>query len=189
VFPIAYLWLIAHQSLVFARYAMPIAPALSVALAVGILAAAGWWRARWPHGGLRRFALPLLLLVLVPPLWTAIGFNLDRRKVSTIEQAAAWLDGNIPAGQLVVLETASMRLPPTRFPSEISLKLVDAPLDRYRERGVAYLVANSMEYDKYYANPAGRSDRRTVGPSDRRTVGPSDPHRGPWTVDERRLRR
>jgi 4-amino-4-deoxy-L-arabinose transferase-like glycosyltransferase len=154
VFPIAYFWLIANQSLVYARYAMPIAPALSIALALGVRAAARRAHARAPEGRLGRVALPVLLLVLVAPLWTAVGYNLDRRKVGTIELAAAWLSANIPNGELVVLETGAMRLPPRRFPSEIALKLIDAPLDQYRERGVSYLVANSMEYDKYFADPA-----------------------------------
>jgi 4-amino-4-deoxy-L-arabinose transferase-like glycosyltransferase len=185
LFPAAYYWMIANQSLVYARYAMPLAPAMSIALALGIVALGGWLARRTERAPWRRLAAAAPLLVLLPPLLTATFFNLDRRKVSTTEQAADWLMANVPQGSTVVMESPVIRLPPSRMRFETVAWLINEPLSGYRDRGVSHLIANSMQYDRYFNDP-GRYARQITayseifrGAEPVQTFAPSADHPGP----------
>jgi 4-amino-4-deoxy-L-arabinose transferase-like glycosyltransferase len=140
-FTIAYFWLIAHQSLVYARYYLPLLPMLCLAIGVG----AAWLldaSTRIAAPALRRAALAALLLLAVPPTTHAFLFNWDRRGIGTEEIAARWLEKNVPHGELILTESPSFRLPPG-FKLEYQPKLVSHSLDYFKQLGAKYLVAST----------------------------------------------
>jgi 4-amino-4-deoxy-L-arabinose transferase-like glycosyltransferase len=151
LFPLTYFWFVSNQSLQFGRYLMPIVPMLSIGVAIGIATLRDWVARRAP-ARTARFALPLLLLVLLPPALTARSFVLDQRRVSTEEQVGRWLTQNVKPNERIVFE-AALQLPP-RFKHERVLRLTAYPLAQYRSDGTVYLVASSAEYDKYFNDPA-----------------------------------
>ena len=150
VFPLVYFWFISNQSLQYGRYLMPIAPMLSIGVAVGIVAVRDIVARRAP-GRMTRLALALLLLVLVPPTLTSRDFVLDQRRVSTEEQVGDWLTANVKPDERVVFE-AALQLPP-KIKQERVLRLNVYPLAQYRSDGTVYLVASSTEYEKYFNDP------------------------------------
>lgn len=155
VFGVAYFWLIAHQSLVYARYALPLVPVLCLGLGVGMSAAADAVQSRARSARTRRLVVPLVLLLLVPPAWQAAAFNRDRSKVGTEEVAARWLEANISPEDSILIETPVIVLPP-RFRWDYTHRLIHEPLEAYRARGVKYLVASSERID--VAERQGGSD-------------------------------
>jgi len=101
----------------------------------------------------RRIARVALLAVLIPPALQAYSFNNDRRLVSTTELTAQWLVENVKPGELVIIESMAMTLPPT-VRSENTLRLISESLEFYKDKGAVYLVSSSIETDKYFVNPA-----------------------------------
>ena len=156
IFPIAYFWFIANQSLRFGRYAMPLAPALSIVLALGVMAVFGWIERRAPLGRPRLVKLAFLLALFVPPLAQSFSASAGLRLESTQEQAAKWLAAHVQPSEPIVIEGYVARLPPGRFRSTETLSLIRKSIDQYRNDGTVYLVASSSEYDKIFkaADPA-----------------------------------
>jgi MFS family permease len=150
VFPIAYFWFISNQSLLFGRYAMPLAPALSIALAVGVLAMFGWLETRVRIGRPSLVKFVILVALLTPPLAQSFSATRALRLENTQEQAARWMIENIRSNEPVVMEGAVARLPPRAFRVTEVLRLIRKTADQYRQDGVVYLVASSSEYDKYF---------------------------------------
>ena len=150
VFPIAYFWFISNQSLIYGRYAMPLAPALSIALALGILTTYRWVERRAGPGRIRYVAVGLFALLLVPPLAQAVSASRALRLESTQEQAAQWMLQNIRLDEPIVMEGAVARLPPRTHRVGQTLRLITKTVDQYREDGTVYLVSSSSETDKYF---------------------------------------
>ena len=153
LFPLAYFWFISNHSLVFARYAMPVLPAMCIAFGRGVEllweAVPVWLLGTWS----RRIARIALFVALIPPALQACWFDYDRRQISTTELAAQWLVENVKPGELVVIESMAMTLPPT-VRAENALRLISEPFEAYRDKGVVYLVSTSTETEKYFNNPA-----------------------------------
>jgi 4-amino-4-deoxy-L-arabinose transferase-like glycosyltransferase len=152
LFPLAYFWFISNHSLLFARYAMPLLPALCLAFGRGVEIAWNALPAWLPKRRHRQIALGIMLCALAPPAIQAISFDANRRQVSTTEVTARWLTQNVDPGELVIIESTEMKLPPT-IRSENTLRLIGEPLEAYRARGAAYLVSSSTETDKYFNEP------------------------------------
>ena len=152
VFPVAYFFFISSHSLVFARYAMPILPALCIAFGRGVEAIWTILPTWVPQPRYRRIALALMLFTVLPPAVQAFSFDLDRRQVSTTELTAQWLMDHVQPGEFVVLESSAITLPP-KVKSENTLRLITEPLDAYRAKGATYLVSTSAETDKYFNAP------------------------------------
>jgi 4-amino-4-deoxy-L-arabinose transferase-like glycosyltransferase len=150
LFPLAYFWFIANQSLVYGRYAMPLAPALCIVFALGIVAVYRWVDQRAGRGWRRHLGTALLVLLLLPSLAQSIAGSLSMRLVSTSEQAAAWMVENIGPDEPIVIEGAVARLPPQGFRSALTPQLIRKTVEQYRRDGTVYLVASSSEYDKYF---------------------------------------
>ena len=153
VFPLAYFWFIANQSLVYGRYAMPLAPALCIVFALGIVTVYRWVDSRAGRGWRRHLGTAVLVLLLLPALAQSIAGSLSLRLVSTSEQAAAWLVENVAPDEPMVLEGAVARLPPQWFRSALTPRLIQKTVEQYRRDGTVYLIASSSEYDKYFRSP------------------------------------
>jgi 4-amino-4-deoxy-L-arabinose transferase-like glycosyltransferase len=150
VFPIAYFWFISRQSLVYGRYAMPLAPAISILLALGSVTAYRWIAARIPARRLRYAAIGAFALLLVPPLAQSVAASRALALESTQEQAARWMLENIRKDEPTVMEGAVARLPPRTHRVGETLRLIMKTVDQYREDGTVYLVSSSSQTDKYF---------------------------------------
>ncbi len=153
VFPLAYFWFIANQSLVYGRYAMPLAPALGIGLALGLVTVYRWIDQRVGQGWRRHVGTAVLILLLLPSFAQSIYGSHDLRRVSTQEQAAQWMVQNIQPNEPMVIEGAVARLPPQRFRTTPTLRLIQKTVDQYRRDGVVYLIQSSSESDKYFKSP------------------------------------
>ncbi|HYN09154.1 MAG TPA: glycosyltransferase family 39 protein [Vicinamibacterales bacterium] len=150
VCPIAYFWFISNQSLIYGRYAMPLAPALSIALALGILTTYRWIERRTPAGRIRYVTVGIFALLLLPPLAQSVSATRALRLESTQEQAAQWMLQNIRLDEPIVMEGAVARLPPRTHRVGETLRLIMKTVDQYRADGTVYLVSSSSETDKYF---------------------------------------
>jgi 4-amino-4-deoxy-L-arabinose transferase-like glycosyltransferase len=155
LFTLAYMRLLSHQSLVYARYYLPILP--MVALAIGV--AVAWLldhAGRRPSPVVRRVVVAVLVLLALPPLVNATKWNWDRRRTSTEELTARWLERNVAPGDLIKAETAAFVLPPG-YKLDYLRKLNDHPLEWYREQNTKYLVAS----EERSASPTASPDEKT----------------------------
>jgi hypothetical protein len=141
-FSAGYFWLISHQSLVYARYALPLLPMLALAVGLGLSRLADAVAARGTGWRARQAAALLLLAVALPPLWQSVSFDWNRRKTGTDEIMARWLTENISPEDPILIETPTIVLPPP-FRWDYTHWLIHEPLEAYQQRGVRYLVASS----------------------------------------------
>jgi hypothetical protein len=153
-FPIMYFAFVARQNIFFARYLLPLVPALALLGAAGIV---------WIVDFARRIALPApvrqlvivaaTVLSIVPPTYTSIGFNANQSLVWTTEQAYWWVLRTLPPGTHVAIEgSVTFGLPATYDAVRpIQLRRKDAAI--YKREGVQYLVASSQVYGPYVASP------------------------------------
>jgi len=146
LFPTMYFYMLSHQSLMFARYLLPMIPATCLAMAIAISEIAG-------RLGRRPVAIVLLLLTVVPPATQAANWDRGEQNVKTEELAASWIQQNLPPGQLIVIDDPRIRLPPSH-PAAYAPRLALRTADEYKKDGVAYLVTSSQQTDAYFADPA-----------------------------------
>jgi hypothetical protein len=143
VFPVAYFWFIANQSLLYARYLMPLLPALCLCLALGGDVVRRWLADRFRTPWARRAGVALLVFVLLGPAIDSFNWDWNRVKADTRDQAARWMLTNIAPGDPVAIETMEIRLPPP-FRSTNPNRIIAKPAAKYREEGIVYLVSLSM---------------------------------------------
>jgi len=149
IFPFAYFWFITNQSaLIYARYALPLTPAISIALALGIVVARDEIARLAPSPAVHKLLLPALLLLLLPGFGSAVGSNWERRLQSPEEAAAEWVVAHINPTDPIVIESHAFRLPPG-FKAAYENSLISKTVDDYRDAGVVYFVMSSNETDKY----------------------------------------
>lgn len=185
LFPLVFLWFLASQTLVYARYAMPIVPALSLLLALGIARTAGALGASAQAPGRTALVAGLFGLLLIAPVGTLVSTKRDRARVGTTELLAEWVVARVKPGETVAMESRLATFPPKRFSIENMLRLTDVPLDKHQARGTTYLIAVSMEYDKYFNDPR-RYPREVAAYNEIfraaelvHTISPSADHPGP----------
>jgi len=149
VFPLVYFWFITNQSaLIYARYALPLTPALSVLLALGIVVARDEIVRVSKSPAAHTLLLPALLVVLLPGMFTAIASNWERRLVSPEEAAAEWVVAHVNPTDPIVIESHAFFLPPG-FKADYENSLISKTVDDYRDAGVVYFVMSSNETNKY----------------------------------------
>lgn len=152
VFTGAYFWLISHQSLVYFRYALPLAPIICLSLGAAVSTAADLAVAPSATPKRRRVVWLLLLLPIVPPLWQAASFDWSHRRTGTEEITARWLEKNVPPEDAIVIENATIVLPPG-YHWDYTHWLINESLPSYQQRGIKYLVASSEKLDASRNNP------------------------------------
>jgi 4-amino-4-deoxy-L-arabinose transferase-like glycosyltransferase len=153
MFAVAYFYFVSHQSLVFARYLLPIVPFLSLVGAWGLMVLVRWTAAGIPVPILRQAAVVVLILVaLVPAGTSAFAFNWNASKVWTTEQAYDWLSQRVPAHSKVVIETRVVMLPP-QYRTDYVKQLRFKSFDEYAASGTDYLVASSDVFGIFLNDP------------------------------------
>lgn len=160
IFPLLLYLLMGSQQMFFVRFILPALPPLLV------LVAAGLFRLKRRFGlrpaTLATASILLLLQPLVMSLW--LGAVLSR--TDTRQQAAEWLQQNVPAGS--VLYTEMHAIPRYDVTGRVNLPYIqekeqsfegDQHLARLQERGVQYILASDFHHDRAFSNPeieAGR---------------------------------
>ena len=109
VFPIVYFYFLSGQTLVYGRYLLPLLPFVCLLAAVGCVSGVSL---------LRRFDIPravrtvviaaITIAAVLPPAWQSLNFMRNLTRTSTVEQAHAWMLGNIPKGASIVIETQAL---------------------------------------------------------------------------------
>ena len=181
VFPLVYFWMIAQQSLIYARYALPLAPVLCLSLAIGLTTVHQRLDATVSAPRRRRQVLvALLLVVAIPPAVQAISFDFERRKVGTEELMAQWLQKNIRPEDRIIIESPTIRLPPG-FHYEYHARLIQRPVEEYRAKGVVYLVLDSGKFNEAMRSPGEVAGYRALFASTEmiKTIPKTDDHPGP----------
>lgn len=149
-FPLVYFVFISRQHIVYARYLLPTLPFL--ALLAGAFVDDALARLRERHAPARvraAVAVLLLLMALVPPSVTAIGFGRNATKTWTTEQAYRWIEANVPRGSSIVIESRAIV-----FDGEYKARNVPQLRLTPDVTAPEYLVASSQVYGQYFAEPA-----------------------------------
>lgn len=153
LFPLLYFYVVSTQTLIFARYLLPLVPFACVLIAVAVVSGVSL---------LRRFEIPraartvliaaLTFAVLLPPAAQAIGFNRLIGRRGTLDAAYYWIRRNVPAGSTIVFETGRIRLP-AGYRATTTGQLRERTFADYRDSGVGYLIASSEAYGRAMAEP------------------------------------
>jgi len=158
-FPLIFMWMLASQRIVYARYLLPITPALCVLTAAAIVSGVSLLR-RYEIPRMVRTALivGLTTAALLPPTVVAVRGDRDMGRVGTVDLAYNWIVQNIPPNSSIVLETRAMLLP-TTFRARNVGALRPKDYSQWRNEGVDYLVASSEEYGPIFDERAGGPQR------------------------------
>ena len=154
-FPLVYFWMLSSQRIVYARYLLPLTPALCVLAATAVVSGVSL---------LRRYEIPrvarttliaaLTMAALLPPVVIAVRGDRDMARVGTVALAYDWILQNIPANSSIVIETRAMLLPAT-FRARNVGALRPKDYSQWRNEGADYLVASSEEYGPFFDERAG----------------------------------
>jgi hypothetical protein len=95
----------------------------------------------------------LTAAALLPPIVDAVNFDRMVARLSTADQAYAWMEANIPKGASVVLESRKIVTPVGMFNARNVKTLLAQGYDDYVGQGVEYVVASSQCYGPYFEAP------------------------------------
>ena len=153
-FPVMYYGYYGAQRINFRGNLIPVYPFLAVVAAYAVVELIEWL-GRSPLAR-KRFVVPalaalVLSLVIVPPLRTAIRFDIDATRPDTGTFAREWIDRTFPPGTKFAVERFTPVLDPKRYQVVQESRLVNRSVRSYRDEGVQYLIISSMAYTRYAA--------------------------------------
>jgi hypothetical protein len=151
-FPVMYYGYYGAQRINFRGNLIPVYPFLAVLAAYTVVELIEWLGRS--ALGRRRFVVPalaalVLSLVIVPPLRTAIRFDIEATRPDTGTLAREWIDRTFPPGTKFAVERFTPVLDPKRYQIVQESRLVNRSVRSYRDEGVQYLIVSSMAYDRY----------------------------------------
>jgi 4-amino-4-deoxy-L-arabinose transferase-like glycosyltransferase len=153
VFPVLYFWFVSRQTIVFARYLLPIVPMLSLLAAGAVVSGVSLLRRyEIPRSARNALIVALVLLAIVPPSYRAIAFDADASRVWTTQQAYEWTRQQLPKGSRIAIETREVLLPETYQVQYVKQLRLETP-DMYRSANLDYLIASSQVYGPYVNDP------------------------------------
>jgi 4-amino-4-deoxy-L-arabinose transferase-like glycosyltransferase len=188
-FPLVYFWMLIGYRIVYARYLLPLTPALCVLAATAVVSGVSLLR-RYEIPRIARTSLiaALTTAALLPPIVLSVRSDRDLTRVGTVDLAYAWIVQNLPPDSSVVVETRAMRLPQQYRSRNVSM-LRPKDYQQWRDEGVEYMVASSDAYGKYFDEKAGGPQRFPreyaeymrifVQSRELAKFSPSDDHPGP----------
>jgi len=153
-FPVMYYGYYGAQRINFRGNLIPVYPFLAVVAAYAVVELIEWL-GRSPLAR-KRFVVPalaalVLSLVIVPPLRTAIRFDIEATRPDTGTFAREWIDRTFPPGTKFAVERFTPVLDPKRYQVVQESRLVNRSVRSYRDEGVQYLIVSSMAYTRYAA--------------------------------------
>ena len=154
-FPLAYFWMLASQRIVYARYLLPLMPALCVLTAAAVVSGVSLLR-RYEIPRVARTALiaALTTAALLPPAVVAVQGDRDMARVGTVDLAYEWIVHNLPPNASIVVESRAMLLPDT-FRAKNVGALRPKDYSQWRNEGADYLIASSEKYGPFFDETAG----------------------------------
>jgi 4-amino-4-deoxy-L-arabinose transferase-like glycosyltransferase len=154
-FPLVYFWMLSSQRIVYARYLLPLTPALCVVAAAAVVSGVSLLR-RYEIPRMARTALiaALTTAALLPPVIVAIRSDRDMARVGTVDLAYDWILHNIPPGASIVMESRAMLLPGALRARNVGA-LRPKDYSQWRNEGVDYLIASSEKYGPAFDERAG----------------------------------
>jgi len=151
VFPSLWFLMLAEQGgLQYGRYLLPMMPMFCLCLGAAL---AAMWHGSTRFGSAGLWGLRVAVVVLlVLPAGSAFGWVRDHARPRTEELASAWIVREVPKGQVIFVEAAAVALPPA-IKAYFIHRLVDRPLETYKQQGGMYLVTTAAETDPYFTGP------------------------------------
>ncbi len=163
VMPVFWLMII-DRTLIFARYLMPIIPFVCLLVATAVVSCAGGLlRLPLPRMASRTLVVALAVAVLAQPAFTAVSFDRNMSRPTTVGLAAAWISQHAKPGTRIVHELASLHFLPGQFYRvEYVTSLTERGLDFYLGGRIDYVVATSAVYERYFAAPDESQPQRVA---------------------------
>lgn len=159
VFPLVFFWFVSRQTLIYARYLMPMIPFVCMLAAAAVVSGVSLLR-RFDIPRAPRTALIAMLTVaaVLPPAIQAVGWNILVSRTRTIDQAYHWIVGNIPKGSKIAIETRELLLAPESYTTLNVPRLVGdhrspGEYKAFVEQGFQYVVASSGGFGKAFDAP------------------------------------
>ena len=159
-FPLAYFLFVSSFPVRFSRQMMPVLPFAAIWAGAACDAFIRWLtvrssqRQKGMRTTFRRFmAAPIAVLIGIFPLHQTIEFGHRRTLPDTRTAAFHWVRDNI-RGESIVHEwgTPDVEYLPNLRTTKVK-NLIRRNLDDYRSEGVAYLIASSGMYRRYFRDP------------------------------------
>ena len=144
VFPAVYFYLINGWGFMFARYALPIVPFITIWAAVALVWLAGRLAAAPVPAFARKAAVAVIVLLAVLP--GAIGsFTWVRGHGTETTQALAWawMKKSIWPNSMILSEARGLDLPPERYRSETVSSVAGMDPEAIASAGVEWIVLSS----------------------------------------------
>jgi hypothetical protein len=154
VFPIVYFRFVSQQTIVYARYLLPLVPFLSLLAAAAVVAAVSWMRRAGVPVRVRQVCtIALTVIAIGPPAYTSINYDADAAKTWTQGLAYDWIRRELPPGTSIRLEGSVAPRLPAEYKASYAKQLRLDATDEYSSKGVQYLVASSQCYGLYLGDP------------------------------------
>ncbi len=153
VFPVLYFWFISRQTIVFARYLLPILPAICLLISAAVISGVSVLRRyEVPKTVRNALIVALTAAAILPPAIKAVDFDRTIARTSTAALAYEWITKNLPPTSNIVIESRVLLLPPP-FASRNVAQLRRKTYEQYRNDRVDYLIASSQAHGAYLAAP------------------------------------
>jgi 4-amino-4-deoxy-L-arabinose transferase-like glycosyltransferase len=139
-------WLISSRTIVYARYLLPMAPALCLLGGLAFVDVSRRliaWRPGWPSTTL---VIGLAGLIVTAPLANTVAFGWGLGRPTTQREAYEWLHSHVPRGTPLAIEDGVLRMPMSFYPVKEVKRLTDVPLATFRATGIRYLIASSDDF-------------------------------------------
>ena len=155
IFPVVYFWFVSRQTLVFARYLLPLGPFISLLAATAVVSGVSLLR-RWsiPRAIRSTLIVALTLATLLPATISSVRFDRNIAKQGTAAQAYEWIGRNVPQQSTIVTEPGSPMLAHGPFRIRTVRQLRQHAYAEYVDMGADYLIASSQSYGHYVDSPA-----------------------------------
>jgi 4-amino-4-deoxy-L-arabinose transferase-like glycosyltransferase len=156
VFPVLYLWFISRETLLYARYLLPILPFLALMAASAVVSGVSL---------LRRYEIPrqvrsalivaLVLLAVAPPAYTSIEYNVAAGREWTTKLAYDWILREVPRGSTITIDTPELQLPGD-YHVVHAPALRRKPVESFTASGTDYIVLSSSVAHPGESDESGR---------------------------------
>jgi len=186
VFPVVYFYLITGWSYMFARYALPIVPFLTIWAAIGTMRAIELTnRARIPSAGRVAVVAAVLLAAAVPATVGSVTWLRSLGVETTQALAWKWIRKSVWPDQLIVSEARGLDLPAERYRAETIRSVARRDPEALATAGVQWVILSSDAWkDRTFADrarlaPPPAYDGLMLRAQEVEVIVPSAEHPGP----------
>jgi hypothetical protein len=106
------------------------------------------------HAAAFTVAVALLVAALItPPLVGSLRQVRELAARDPRDEARRWCEEHLPLGAKIAVESYSVYVNPRRFIVDGHQRIIDNPLEWYRERGYEYVIVSTGSYRRYFRQP------------------------------------